>query len=61
MAPQQQTLNVRFTPAHRTVIAELLPDLADRLLLDLPNQCTLTLAADELKSVPASLACCTSH
>ncbi len=45
------TFNARFTHAQRKVVAELLPDLADRLLLNTSNQRTLPFTLDELKAM----------
>jgi hypothetical protein len=47
----ERFLNARFTHAQRKVIAELLPKLADKLLLDVTNQRTLTFTEDELKAI----------
>jgi len=44
-------LNARFTHAQRKVVVELMPDLADRLLLDTSNQRTLPFTLDELQSL----------
>lgn len=46
-----QELTARFTHAQRKVIAELLPELADRLLLDTPNTRTLMFLADTMERI----------
>ncbi|MCH7688732.1 MAG: plasmid pRiA4b ORF-3 family protein, partial [Planctomycetes bacterium] len=46
-----QSLNTRFTHAQRKVVAELMPELADRLLLDTSNQRTLPFTLDELQTM----------
>jgi len=38
---------VRLTLAQRIVVAEILPDLSQRLRLDEPNQKTVSLSLDE--------------
>jgi hypothetical protein len=45
------TLNARFTHAQRKVIVELMPELADRLLLNTSNQRTLPFTHDELQAI----------
>ena len=45
------TLNTRFTHAQRKVVAELTPELADRLLLDTSNQRTLAFTHDDLQTI----------
>ena len=45
------SLNARFTHAQRKVVAELLPKLTDKLLLDVSNQRTLAFTEDELKAI----------
>ena len=47
----EQTLNASFTHAQRKVVAELIPELADRLLLDTSNQRTLPFTLDELQTM----------
>ena len=46
-----QSLNTRFTHAQRKVIAELMPELANRLLLDSSNQRTLAFTLNELQTI----------
>ena len=46
-----QSLNTKFTHAQRKVVAELMPELADRLLLDTSNQRTLPFTLDELQTM----------
>ena len=45
------TINARFTQAQRKVIAELIPTLAERLLLNSSNQRTLTFTLAELQTI----------
>jgi len=47
----EQTFNTRFTQAQRIVVAELMPELADRLLLDTSNQRTISFTAKELQTI----------
>jgi hypothetical protein len=47
---------VRFTLAQRIVVAEVVPDLSQRLRLDEPNQKTVSLTVDELKAICKSVA-----
>lgn len=47
----KQTFNARFTQAQRKAIAELMPTLADRLILTSANQRTLTVTLDELQTI----------
>jgi hypothetical protein len=42
---------VRFTLAQRIVVAEVFPDLSQRLRLDEPNQRMVSLTVDELKTI----------
>jgi hypothetical protein len=51
MSALQRTCNARFTHAQRKVIAELLPKLVDKLLLEVSNQRTLAFTEDELKAI----------
>ena len=46
-----QSLNTKFTHAQRKVVAELMPELADRLLLDTSNQRTLPFTLYELQTM----------
>ena len=43
--------NVLFTQAQRKVIADLWPQLADRLKLDEKNPCTISFTSKELESI----------
>ena len=45
------TFNTRFTQAQRKVVAELMPALFDRLLLDTRNQRAIPFTADELQTM----------
>ncbi|QDT48926.1 Plasmid pRiA4b ORF-3-like protein [Symmachiella dynata] len=47
----EPTLNARFTHAQRRVVGELMPHLADQLLLDTSNQRTLAFALEELEAI----------
>ena len=47
----EPTINARFTHAQRKAIAELIPDLADRLLLETPYQRTLPFTRVELQAI----------
>ena len=47
----EQILKARLTQAQRKVVAELLPGLAEKLLLDTPNQRTLPFTLDELIAI----------
>ena len=51
MSALQRTCKARFTHAQRKVIADLVPTLADKLLLDASNQRTLAFTEDELKTI----------
>ena len=42
---------VKFTLAQRIVVAELFPDLSQRLRLNEPNQKIVSLTADEMKAI----------
>src|SRR5262245_12263286 len=44
---------VKLTPAQRKAVAEVAPDISDRLQLDKPNQRTIRLSLPELKAVRA--------
>jgi pRiA4b ORF-3-like protein/uncharacterized protein DUF6933 len=45
------TINVNFTYAQRKAIAEILPNMADRLKLDEKNARTITFTSDELETI----------
>ena len=45
------TLNTRFTHAQRKLVAELMPELANRLLLDTSNKRTLPFTLNELQTM----------
>ncbi len=47
----QHTFNARFTYTQRKVVAELMPELTDRLLLNTSNQRTLPFTLDELQTI----------
>jgi hypothetical protein len=51
MSALQRTCSARLTHAQRKVIAELLPKLTDKLLLDVTNQRTLAFTEEELKAI----------
>ena len=51
MAAVPQHVWVRLTQAQRKLVAEIAPELADRLKLDERNQRTIPLTLTELKAI----------
>ena len=51
MPDPQQHISVRLTQAQRKVVAEIAPELADRLKLDERNQRTIRFTVAELKAI----------
>ena len=51
MPPVPQHVPVRLTQAQRKVVAEIVPDLANRLKLDEPPQRTTQSTLDEIKAI----------
>jgi hypothetical protein len=49
--PTPQHSPVRLTQAQRKVVAEIVPDLAERLKLDEPDQRTIEFTVAELKII----------
>ncbi len=49
--PEEQHFSVRLTQAQRKVVAEIAPELADRLKLDERNQRTIPFTPAELKTI----------
>ena len=47
----KQTFNAQFSLAQRKVLADLMPTLVERLLLDTPNPRVVPLTLDELETV----------
>jgi hypothetical protein len=52
---------VRFTLAQRIVVAEVFPDLSQRMRLDEPNQRMVSLTIDELKAICRKVAPAICH
>ena len=59
--PAPQHYPVRLTQAQRKVVAEIVPDLADRLKLDEPDQRTIEFTVTELKIIPKQVAASLRH
>ena len=49
--PENSSFNVQFPQGRRKVVAELLPNLAERLKLDEKNPRTISFARNELEAI----------